>query len=124
MHTPSDFSAEDVLRVVDEVFTAWDQSCIQRQNYRPTLQGVIVPAIAELLLNPWTHDHFEVVWIDPEIAPVKERVQITSEQNAIRDLVVTIMGVGTDMGRLQNRKRFFARDGAASLISIGNQNAE
>ena len=74
-----------------------------RHSHLVTVQSVVVAAILEILANAAAHLEMELAR-DGHVAPVEEGVKVAAKEEAVVDAVLSTVGVGADVCRLQYRR--------------------
>ena len=74
-----------------------------REPQFPPFQRIVHLSVAVLVLETWT-DAEAVIGRDGHITAVEELVDVGTEQEAVRDLVVAAASVGDDVRRIECRQ--------------------
>src|SRR5437016_3933083 len=86
--------------VESQIFTRGQAVTLVRQANGSSVEMIVVPPVLKLFSNATTDDHFQLVRINSHVSLIKQRVQVTSQEQAILGLMRTARAVRLDVRSL------------------------
>src|SRR2546426_9947382 len=94
-----------------------------RQVNALTVKRVVASPVGEVVFESLADDK-PVVRGDPDVPFVEETVKVASQQETVGNFVSPTVGVWSDVGRLERRKRMLCGHGARARVRLGDRDAK
>ncbi|SMB86070.1 hypothetical protein SAMN00790413_03673 [Deinococcus hopiensis KR-140] len=107
----------------EAVLSDWSEPRAGVTQHLP-FQRVVVSAVLELLTDAPAHQQPPLVWINGEVPPVIQLVQVAAQQETVVHRVRFALRVGLHVRGFQDGERLLPRNAAAPSVHFRDQSTE
>ena len=83
-----------------QIFMGGQAVTLARQAYGSSVQMIVVSPVLELFSNATTDDHFQLIRVNSQVSLIEQRMQVTSQKQAILEFMRTTRAVRLDVRSL------------------------
>jgi hypothetical protein len=110
--------------MVIEVIAEWTVGGVYGVAHSLSFEPIVFFSIFEFVTNALAYDDSPVRWINRDVSLIEEAMQIASHQQTVRDFVSLKQRIWLDVSCIQYGQCPLAREGAATLIGLRNNDTE